>query len=130
MCKLLNFVRGEEELRKVLNKTGKEYEEVYSFKLKANTRKKKKNVSLDQVEYEYESLERLSLAIKYEEKLFVAHPNCQQKLDEIWYRSIRHYTNRFIKSNHAYGFSLIILYILFLPIISIIFIVAPRSKVI
>ena len=68
VCKLLNFVRGEDELRKVLNKIGRETEESYSFKLKSQT-SKKKNIQLEQNEYEYESLERLNLAIKYEEKL-------------------------------------------------------------
>ncbi len=44
MCKLLNNVRGRDELEIVLNKTGKETEE------------------------KYERLARLDLAIKYEEK--------------------------------------------------------------
>jgi hypothetical protein len=61
-------VRGEDELRKVLNKIGRETEESYSFKLKSQT-SKKKNIQFEQNEYEYESLERLNLAIKYEEKL-------------------------------------------------------------
>ena len=61
-------MRGEDELRKVLNKIGRETEESYSFKLKSQT-SKKKNIQLEQNEYEYESLERLNLAIKYEEKL-------------------------------------------------------------
>ncbi|XP_028976533.2 short transient receptor potential channel 6a isoform X1 [Esox lucius] len=34
------------------------------------------------------SLTRLKLAIKYELKKFVAHPNCQQQLLSIWYESI------------------------------------------
>jgi hypothetical protein len=61
-------VRGEDELRKVLNKIGRETEVSYSFKLKSQT-SKKKNIQFEQNEYEYESLERLNLAIKYEEKL-------------------------------------------------------------
>ncbi len=61
-------MRGEDELRKVLNKIGRETEESYSFKLKSQT-SKKKNIQFEQNEYEYESLERLNLAIKYEEKL-------------------------------------------------------------
>lgn len=44
VCKLLNNVRGRDELEIVLNKTGKETEE------------------------KYERLARLDLAIKYEEK--------------------------------------------------------------
>ena len=61
-------MRGEDELRKVLNKIGRETEVSYSFKLKSQT-SKKKNIQFEQNEYEYESLERLNLAIKYEEKL-------------------------------------------------------------
>uniref|UniRef100_A0A3Q2DQ35 Transient receptor potential cation channel, subfamily C, member 6a n=1 Tax=Cyprinodon variegatus TaxID=28743 RepID=A0A3Q2DQ35_CYPVA len=34
------------------------------------------------------SLTRLKLAIKYELKKFVAHPNCQQQLLSIWYENI------------------------------------------
>ncbi|XP_062341135.1 short transient receptor potential channel 6a isoform X1 [Osmerus eperlanus] len=34
------------------------------------------------------SLTRLKLAIKYEVKKFVAHPNCQQQLLSIWYESL------------------------------------------
>uniref|UniRef100_A0A8C5AA77 Transient receptor potential cation channel subfamily C member 6 n=1 Tax=Gadus morhua TaxID=8049 RepID=A0A8C5AA77_GADMO len=34
------------------------------------------------------SLTRLKLAIKYELKKFVAHPNCQQQLLSIWYESL------------------------------------------
>ncbi len=68
VCKLLNFVRGESELRKVLNKSGKENEEIYSFKLKEQN-SKETNTFEQFEEYEYESLERLNLAIKYKEKL-------------------------------------------------------------
>uniref|UniRef100_A0A667Y5P5 Transient receptor potential cation channel, subfamily C, member 6a n=1 Tax=Myripristis murdjan TaxID=586833 RepID=A0A667Y5P5_9TELE len=35
-----------------------------------------------------QSLARLKLAIKYELKKFVAHPNCQQQLLSIWYESL------------------------------------------
>ncbi|XP_072231484.1 short transient receptor potential channel 6a [Leuresthes tenuis] len=34
------------------------------------------------------SLERLKLAIRYELKKFVAHPNCQQQLLSIWYENL------------------------------------------
>ncbi|GAB0180632.1 short transient receptor potential channel 6 [Grus japonensis] len=34
------------------------------------------------------SLSRLKLAIKYEVKKFVAHPNCQQQLLSIWYENL------------------------------------------
>ncbi len=154
VCKLLNFVRGESELRKVLNKSGKENEEIYSFKLKEQN-SKETNTFEQFEEYEYESLERLNLAIKYKEKLvvfiifqviliddavfllinfvscfkFVAHPNCQQKLEEIWLRAIKGYSNRFIKSNKVYGYMLIFFYILFLPFTAPLYIIMPKSKV-
>nr|XP_057935872.1 short transient receptor potential channel 6 [Doryrhamphus excisus] len=35
-----------------------------------------------------QNLSRLKLAIKYEVKKFVAHPNCQQQLLSIWYQNV------------------------------------------
>lgn len=55
MCKLLNNVRGRDELEIVLNKTGKEAEE------------------------KYERLARLDLAIKFEEKPVIKRFHFLQK---------------------------------------------------
>jgi transient receptor potential cation channel subfamily C len=37
---------------------------------------------------ERQTLERLKLAIKYKQKMFVAHPNVQQLLAKIWYEGL------------------------------------------
>lgn len=99
--KLLNNVRGKEELEIVLNKSGKETEE------------------------KYEQLARLDLALKYREKPFVSHSNCQQKLVEIWYTDIRKITkmNKILAVFTSLGFMCI------LPFIYLIYIFAPNLKI-
>ncbi|CAF1556535.1 unnamed protein product [Rotaria magnacalcarata] len=92
--KLLDKVRGHRELDCVLGKTGKESEEKYLL------------------------LARLYLAIKYSEKPFVAHSNCQQKLVEIWHSQIRN----LFKLNPLLILLLIILYIFVLPFACILYI--------
>jgi transient receptor potential cation channel subfamily C member 7 len=99
--KLLNNVRGKEELEIVLNKNGKETEE------------------------KYEQLARLDLALNYREKPFVAHSNCQQNLVEIWYTDIRKIT----KMNKIQAFSLAFGFMFILPFIYLIYIFAPNLKI-
>lgn len=123
MCRLLNNVRGRDELEIVLNKTGKETEE------------------------KYERLARLDLALKYEEKpvnnilnkynflpfnqinfcffKFVAHSNCQQKLVEIWYTGLR----KVSKMNQLFTFLLLFVFLIMLPFNIGVYLVAPKSKV-
>ncbi|CAF0736439.1 unnamed protein product [Adineta ricciae] len=60
-ARLLDNVRGYEELEMILNKTGLPNEE------------------------KYENLARFDLAIQYKEKPFVSHSSCQQKLSDHWY---------------------------------------------
>ncbi|CAF0736641.1 unnamed protein product [Rotaria sordida] len=98
--KLLDKVRGHRELECVLGKTGKESEEKYLL------------------------LARLYLAIKYEEKPFVAHSNCQQKLVEIWHSQIRN----LFKLNPLLILLLIILYIFILPFACIMYILTSWSN--
>jgi hypothetical protein len=59
-------------------------------------------------------------------KKFVAHSNCQQKLDEIWYTGIR----KVEKMNQLLTYLLIISYIFIFPVLLIIYIIFPNSKVI
>ncbi|CAF2369850.1 unnamed protein product [Rotaria sp. Silwood2] len=98
--KLLDKVRGHRELDCVLGKTGKESEEKYLL------------------------LARLYLAIKYAEKPFVAHSNCQQKLVEIWHSQIRN----LFKLNPLLILLLIILYIFILPFACVIYILTSWSN--
>ncbi|CAF0823158.1 unnamed protein product [Rotaria sordida] len=98
--KLLDKVRGHKELDCVLGKTGKETEEKYVL------------------------LARLYLAIKYEEKPFVAHSNCQQKLVEIWHSDIRN----LFKLNPLIILLLIFAYVFILPFACIFYILTSWSK--
>ncbi|CAF1291792.1 unnamed protein product [Adineta steineri] len=97
--KLLDKVRGHKELDCVLGKTGKESEEKYVI------------------------LARLYLAIKYKEKSFVAHSNCQQKLVEIWHSQIRN----IFKLNPLLILLLTISYIFILPFACVIYILTSWS---
>ncbi|XP_012943366.1 uncharacterized protein LOC101855595, partial [Aplysia californica] len=70
-------------------------------------------------------LARLKMAIRYDEKKFVAHPNCQQHMTSIWYGS----EMGFLQSLN--GFMQFIYLILFLPAIPfmcLVYIIAPGSK--
>ena len=55
----------------------------------------------------------------------MAHPNCQQKIVEIWYTGIRKMT----KMNPFMVVLLFIGFIFFVPVGSFIYIIAPNSKV-
>lgn len=56
---------------------------------------------------------------------FIAHPNCQQKLDEIWYTGIRKIT----KMNQALVAFLFFAFVAFIPFGCIAYIITPKSKV-
>ena len=99
--KLLNNVRGRDELDIVLNKTGAENEE------------------------KYDKLARLDLALKYNEKPFVAHSNCQQKIVEIWYTGVR----KVSKMRMIVKISLVLVHLITLPFTSMIFLISPDSKI-
>ncbi|BFZ03481.1 hypothetical protein BsWGS_06520 [Bradybaena similaris] len=70
-------------------------------------------------------LARLKMAIRYMEKKFVAHPNCQQHMTSIWYGS----EMGFLQSLN--GLMQLIYLIIFLPAIPfmcVLYIIAPGSK--
>ncbi|KAL0972672.1 hypothetical protein UPYG_G00193180 [Umbra pygmaea] len=71
-----------------------------------------------------QKLIRLKLAIKYELKKFVAHPNCQQQLMSIWYQNlsgIRQQTN-------AVKFLVVLGIAAGLPVLALFYWIAPSSK--
>ncbi|XP_049432239.1 short transient receptor potential channel 6 [Epinephelus fuscoguttatus] len=71
-----------------------------------------------------QNLLRLKLAIKYEVKKFVAHPNCQQQLLSIWYENLsglRQQTTA-VKILLALGVAF------GLPVLSFMYWIAPSSK--
>ncbi|XP_019647218.1 PREDICTED: transient-receptor-potential-like protein [Branchiostoma belcheri] len=71
------------------------------------------------------SLNRLKLALKYEQKQFVSHPHCQQLLTTIWYESLPGWRKRNIFTKVFILMSLISL----LPFMAFYYILHPRSKV-
>ncbi|CAF0906842.1 unnamed protein product [Rotaria sordida] len=101
VARLLDNVRGYEELEIVLNKTGLPHEE------------------------KYENLARFGLAIQYREKPFVSHSNCQQKLIEKWYENIS-----IIKNIHIIKRIIFYLgYIICFPFIALTYQISPKSKI-
>nr|KAG5713048.1 hypothetical protein BaRGS_021842 [Batillaria attramentaria] len=102
VVKLLDKIRGHDELQILLNKTG------------ANSEQET-----------YELLARLKLAIRYREKKFVAHPSCQQKLVSIWYGDLR----TLERSNWFKRAIIVILVTLFYPVLAICYWFAPKTKV-
>ncbi|CAG9537651.1 unnamed protein product [Cercopithifilaria johnstoni] len=105
---MLEQVRGSKELEIILNHTTNAWEEV--------TERKSANFC--------QNLARLKLAIKLRQKIFVAHPNCQQLLSAIFYEGLPGFRDRHIVTK-----MLIILGVLIAsPLLAIIYVVAPKSS--
>nr|XP_034338793.1 short transient receptor potential channel 3-like isoform X1 [Crassostrea gigas] len=102
VVRLLDKVRGHDELEKLLNKRKREPDDET-----------------------YEQLSRLKLAIHYSEKKFVAHASCQQKLVSIWYNDLRamERSNWFFRSLIVLGVTSAY------PLLAILYIFAPHSKI-
>ncbi|XP_075956859.1 short transient receptor potential channel 6 [Anarhichas minor] len=71
-----------------------------------------------------QNLIRLKLAIKYEVKKFVAHPNCQQQLLSIWYENL----SGLRQQTTAVKNLLVLGVAAGLPVLSFIYWIAPSSK--
>uniref|UniRef100_UPI003AAC8727 short transient receptor potential channel 6 n=1 Tax=Centroberyx gerrardi TaxID=166262 RepID=UPI003AAC8727 len=71
-----------------------------------------------------QSLIRLKLAIKYEVKKFVAHPNCQQQLLSIWYENL----SGLRQQTTAVKILLVLGVAVGLPILAFMYWIAPSSK--
>ncbi|MEJ1277450.1 hypothetical protein NN561_008366 [Cricetulus griseus] len=71
------------------------------------------------------SLSRVKLAIKYEVKKFVAHPNCQQQLLTIWYENLSGLREQTI----AIKCLVVLVVALGLPFLAIGYWIAPCSRV-
>uniref|UniRef100_A0A914VMF5 Transient receptor ion channel domain-containing protein n=1 Tax=Plectus sambesii TaxID=2011161 RepID=A0A914VMF5_9BILA len=68
-------------------------------------------------------LARLKLAVQYRQKRFVAHPNCQQLLAAIWYEGLPGFRSR----NAVFKVLLILAVSISFPLLSIMYILAPKS---
>ena len=101
VARLLDNVRGHDELEMVLNKTGLPHEE------------------------KYEKLARFDLAVHYREKPFVSHSNCQQKLMEIWYEDLPMIKNAHLPKRILFY----IAYLICFPFLAMIYYVLPQSKI-
>ncbi|KAK0145837.1 Short transient receptor potential channel 6 [Merluccius polli] len=73
---------------------------------------------------ESQGLVRLKLAIKYEVKKFVAHPNCQQQLLSIWYENL----SGLRQQNTAVKLLLVLAVALGLPLLAVLYWLAPSSQ--
>lgn len=101
VARLLDNIRGSEELEIILNKTGLPNEE------------------------KYESLARFDLAIQYEEKPFVSHSNCQQKLTDNWYANLS-----IIQNTHVFKRLFFYLaYLMCFPFLAIVYYLFPKSRI-
>ncbi|XP_050393600.1 short transient receptor potential channel 7 isoform X3 [Patella vulgata] len=99
-CELMDLCRGTTEVEAVLSEGSGE----------ASTR---------------DPLFRLKMAVSYEERKFVAHPNCQQHMTSIWYGS----EMGFLQSLSWYrNLIYLILFLPTIPFLCIIYIFAPNSK--
>lgn len=72
------------------------------------------------------SLARLKLAIKYEQKTFVAHPHCQQLLTSIWYEGfpLKQHRSSFLRT-----ILISLLLVLGWPVLAICYILMPKSRI-
>lgn len=100
VVRLLGRVRTQEELELVLNKTGTPRDN------------------------KFESLARFKLAIRYNEKKFVAHSSCQQRLVSTWYEGI----GVLERAGWAKRICLFILFFMTYPFLVAIYLIAPRAK--
>ncbi|VDI51110.1 Hypothetical predicted protein [Mytilus galloprovincialis] len=70
-------------------------------------------------------LARLKMAIRYQEKKFVAHPNCQQHMTSLWYGS----EMGFLQSLSWWKqLCFVILFLPTIPFIALSYIIAPNTK--
>ncbi|XP_041357124.1 short transient receptor potential channel 4-like [Gigantopelta aegis] len=67
-------------------------------------------------------LSRLKLAIKYKQKKFVAHPNCQQLLASLWYEGLPGFRRRNILTKLLITQTIGIMF----PFLSVVYLIAPK----
>ncbi|XP_038056459.1 transient-receptor-potential-like protein [Patiria miniata] len=105
---LLEQCRSSEEVNAVLNKESESDDEVLDEDLNGGRL----------------SLARLRLALKYEQKQFVAHPNTQQVLSSIWYEGLPGWrgSNVFVK------FLLCIAVMIMMPIDALVYLFFPKTR--
>lgn len=111
-CDLLDQCRSTEEVIAVLN------------------RKCESEIGLDNDNEDEENvgtfrLSRVKLALKYEQKQFVAHPNCQQLLTTVWYEGLPVWRRR----NVLVKLFICLTLIVGMPIIAMFYLLCPHTKI-
>ncbi|XP_074649844.1 transient-receptor-potential-like protein [Tubulanus polymorphus] len=106
-CDLLDQCRSSEEVIAVLDKSDDEDDD-------------EEDGDTDKL-----TLARLKLALKYEQKQFVAHPHCQQLLTSIWYEGLPGWRTR----NTVMKVAICIGLPCILPFLVLIYLTVPRSRV-
>ncbi|XP_037787365.1 LOW QUALITY PROTEIN: transient-receptor-potential-like protein [Penaeus monodon] len=107
-CDLLHQCRSTEEVIAVLNRRSEE----------------DSDVSDDEDDPERLNLSRLKLALKYDQKQFVAHPNCQQLLTSVWHEGLPIWRRR----NAVVKILLCLSIIICMPVIAVIYLIFPRTQ--
>ncbi|XP_037270713.2 transient-receptor-potential-like protein isoform X1 [Rhipicephalus microplus] len=110
-CELLDLCRSSEEVIAVLNK-------------RTDDQVPAEDYCHSQIVSEGLTLSRLKMALKYDQKQFVAHPNCQQLLTSIWYQGLPVWRRRNALSKTCICAGLIVL----LPAIACYYLAFPRSR--
>ncbi|XP_036364090.1 transient receptor potential-gamma protein-like isoform X2 [Octopus sinensis] len=101
---LLDEIRGSKELEVILNHDSRSPD--------------------DDQNKENKKLNRLKLAIKYKQKRFVSHPNCQQLLASKWYEGLGNFRRKPAIKQLTIALTICFLF----PVLSMIYMVAPHSK--
>ncbi|XP_053645318.1 transient-receptor-potential-like protein isoform X2 [Cherax quadricarinatus] len=107
-CELLHQCRSTQEVIAVLNRRSEEDSDDDD----------------DEDDPQQLKLSRLKLALKYDQKQFVAHPNCQQLLTSVWHEGLPIWRRR----NALVKILLCLSIILCMPIIAIIYLIFPRTS--
>ncbi|XP_074649130.1 short transient receptor potential channel 7-like [Tubulanus polymorphus] len=101
-CEMMDLCRGTQEVEAVLSESN----------IDGNGKRR-------------DPLGRLKMAIRYEEKKFVAHPNCQQHLTNIWYGP----EMAFLQSaNLLKKISFFFVFVPIVPFLCLAYLFAPNSK--
>ncbi|XP_052795116.1 transient receptor potential-gamma protein-like isoform X1 [Mya arenaria] len=106
---LLEQTRGSKELEVILNHDSTRPENEQNIPASDNKMK----------------LSRLKLAIKYKQKKFVAHPNCQQLLATLWYEGCPGFRRR----NIVWKLIITVFIGFMFPILSFVYLIAPKSSI-
>ncbi|XP_066288340.1 transient-receptor-potential-like protein [Branchiostoma lanceolatum] len=108
---LLDQCRSSVELNTILNQASDEDEDV----------EEDDGIGED---HQRPSLYRLKLALKYEQKQFVAHPHCQQLLTSMWYEGLPGWRRRSVFAKLL----VVVMLMTLMPIVAACYVISPHSR--